>query len=69
MTTYYNTQDIERAHRGHWFSPSTKRVFRSRIGAQVYQGLGGVYFVSSEQFRSLEGQLSTRRFTVRRYDR
>ena len=47
MTTYYSVADIEREHRGHWFSPSTKRFFRSRIGSTVYQGLGGVYEAES----------------------
>lgn len=68
MNTYYSTQDIEREHQGHWFTPSTKRFFRSRIGSQVYQGLGGIYFVSSEQFMGARGDSKPRRFTVRRYD-
>ena len=68
MRTYYDTQDIERDHSGHWFSPPTKRFFRSRIGSQVYQGLGGIYFVSSEQYRTFAGPLAPRKYTVRRYD-
>ena len=68
MTTYYSTADIERVHRGHWFSANTKRFFHSRIGSTVYQGLGGVYFVSSEQFSDFQGYTAPRRYTVRRYD-
>lgn len=31
-----------------WFSQSTMRFFRSRISSKVYEGPGGVFFVSSE---------------------
>lgn len=47
----------------HWFSQDTKRFFGSRIG-MVYQGPGGVYFVSSEK----DFQGKRRLYTVRRFD-
>lgn len=44
---------------GHcWFSPKTKRFFKSRIGSTLY---GGKYFISSEQF----GDNSPRLYSVR----
>jgi len=48
-----------------WFSPDTLRFFRSRIGSTVYEGPGGVYFVSSEQFGFNGTQ--PRRYTVRQF--
>lgn len=53
---------------GHWFEPATLRFFRSRVGDTVYQGPGGVYFVSSEQFVDSRGNADERRFTVRQFD-
>lgn len=56
---------IERANENagrHWFSPSTKRFFRSRVLDDVYQGPGGIFFVSSEK-----GPLGKRKFTVREF--
>lgn len=49
---------------GHWFDRDTLRFFRSKILRTVYQGPGGVYFVSSEQF----DDASPRRYTVRQFD-
>ena len=68
MTTYYSISDIRREHNGKWFDPSSMRFFRSRVGENVYQGLGGVYFVSSEQFVNLSaGHVAARKYTVRQY--
>lgn len=63
VSNYNSVADIERQHRGYWFSLGAKRFFRSRIGQTVYQGPGGIYFVSSEQFDAS----SPRRYTTRRY--
>ena len=46
----------------HWFDPDTLRFFKSRIGGAVYQGPGGVYFVTSEC-----GPSGVRRYTVRQF--
>ena len=59
--------DLRRANReggGCWFEPSTMRFFRSRILPTVYQGPGGVFFVSSEQF----DDASPRNYTVRQFE-
>ena len=68
MQTYYTTHEIERDATGHFFDVLAKRHFSSRIGRQVYQGLGWVYFVTSEQFVGLPGMTGARKYTVRRYD-
>lgn len=60
-------EDIRCHHRGKWFHPSNMRFFRSRLLPTVYQGPGGVYFVSSEQFVGSE-TTHERRYTVRQYD-
>lgn len=47
----WNMAQIKRANQGvggHWFDVSTLRFFGSRVGNTVYQGLGGIFFVSSE---------------------
>ena len=64
---------------GHpWFSADTMRFFRSRVGQSAYAvdsgrvnhyfdpGYQVVYFVSSEQFRGMDGTQRPRRFTVRK---
>jgi hypothetical protein len=48
---------------GHWFDRDTLRFFRSRVSSRVYQGFGGVYFVSSER-----GPSGKRRYSVRSFD-
>jgi len=63
----WSINDIKSAMRvkgSHWFDASALRFFRSRIGNDVFQGSGGVYFVSSEQF----GDGSPRLYTVRQFD-
>ena len=52
---------------GHWFEPGTLRFFRSRLPQVAYQGPGGTYFVSSEQFRGSNGARAPRAYTVRRF--
>lgn len=50
----------------HFFSPDTMRFFRSRIAPKVFEGPGGVYFVTSEQFE-FRGELHARKYTVTRF--
>ncbi len=42
-------KDAARAEGSHWFDPSSMRFFGTRVLPEVYQGPGGVYFVTSEQ--------------------
>jgi hypothetical protein len=57
-------KDLASAAGSHFFDRGSMKFFRSRIVPIIYAGLGGVYFVTSEQF----DDHSTRRYTVRRYD-
>ena len=53
---------------GHfWFSPDTMGFFRSQVEDTVYQGPGGVFFISSEQFVPSDGSVCPRRYTVRSF--
>lgn len=51
----------------HFFDADSKRFFRSRIGSTVYEGPGGVYFVTSEQFE-FRGRSAPRKYTVRKFN-
>ena len=68
----YTIQQIRGAHvaaGGHFFGRGSMRFFSTRILGQVYQGPGGVYFITSEQNNHvhLDGTFTSwpRRFTVR----
>lgn len=52
-----------RAAGSHWFDPDTMRFFRCRVGDQVYQGPGGVYFVTSEKY----SDTAARKYSVRQF--
>lgn len=63
-------QDIKRANNaaGHFFfDPPSMRYFQSRVSDKVHSGNGGVFFITSEQFR---GSIHTgpRRYTIRSFD-
>jgi hypothetical protein len=63
-------QDIREANQRtgrFFFSPDTMRFFRSRALSSVYEGVGGVYFITSERFVGSEGA-QPRRYTVRRVE-
>ncbi len=64
-------EDIRAAHRkaeGHFFDHSTMKFFRSRVLPKVYRGVGGYYFITSEQFVPSNGIPDARKFTVRRFN-
>jgi hypothetical protein len=44
------------------------RGFKSRLLSTVYQGPGGVYFVTSEKFTGFHSEDGPRLYTVRQYD-
>lgn len=53
--TMYDIQ-LENKQRGlFWFEPDTLRFFSSRVSQEVYQGPGGIYFVTSEQNKGFGG--------------
>jgi hypothetical protein len=65
MTKLWTINDIKdhmRAAGSHWFDPGTMRFFKGRVLDEVYQGPGGIFFVSSEK-----GPSEVRKYTVRRF--
>lgn len=66
-TRRWTMSEIEKANEkaGHYFfESSTKRFFNSRILGEVFQGPGGVYFVTSERF----DHRTPRLYTIRSFD-
>lgn len=69
---YLTIDDIKRisSQTGHhYFNTGTMRIFKSRVLDEVYQGKGGIYFVTSEKFVPTWGPPDTRKYTVRTFDR
>lgn len=66
LWTMNEIQDANRTAGYHWFSPGSMRFFRTRIYPEVYQGTGGVYFITSDAagFRPENG----REYNVRSFD-
>lgn len=65
-TMRYDINMIEQemtAAGSHWWDRSSMRFFRCRVNDQVYQGTGGVYFVTSEKYSD-----EPRKYTVRQYN-
>ncbi len=70
-TTWWTIDRIRTANREagqHFFEPGAMRFFRSRVLSGVYQGDGGVYFVTSERFVASDGSSPGRAFTVRQFN-
>jgi hypothetical protein len=70
-TRKYTISEIRAANKGaglHFFSPSTMRFFSSKVERTVYQGDGGVFFVTSEQFVGSDGIAQPRAYKVRSFD-
>ena len=61
--TINDIQEQMRAAGSHWWDPQTMRFFGTRVCGDVYQGDGGVYFVTSERPPS-----GKREYTVRGYN-
>ena len=68
MEAIYSVADLERVATrsgSHFFSPSAKRFFSSRIGGELF---GGRYFITSEQQTGLYGEnIAPRRYTIRTF--
>jgi hypothetical protein len=65
-TKIWTINDIKTAvlvRGSHWFDPDTMRFFKTRVLEGVYQGAGGVYFVTSEKGPSEARKYSVRKFT------
>jgi hypothetical protein len=61
--TINEIQGEMRARGSHWWDPEAMRFFRCIVDSNVYEGPGGVYFVSSEK-----GPHGPRAYTVRKYE-
>lgn len=65
MTKQYTIDDIRCqmvANGSHWWDADTMRFFKLRVHPRVYQGSGGIYFVTSEKGPSGVRACSVRRF-------
>ncbi len=51
----------------YFFSADTMKFFNSRVLPTVYEGPGGVYFITSEKFRSSDGVSAPRKYTIRQF--
>jgi hypothetical protein len=70
MTQNFNMAEIiRRNHEAglHFFDPESKRFFNSAIGRRVFEGPGGVFFITSERFVG-STYTAPRRYTVRHFD-
>lgn len=65
--TVDDVRDANAAAGFHFFDGSTIRFFRSRIGQDLYQGPGGYFFVTSEQFVGSDRIPAQRLYTVRQF--
>jgi hypothetical protein len=69
---YWDIQDIITANKmkgQHFFDKDTMRFFRSRVLPRVYQGPGGIYFITSEKFVSRWSDYEGKRlYSVRRFN-
>lgn len=52
----------------HFFDRASMRFFNSVLPKAGYEGPGGVFFVTSEQFHGSGGYVAPRKFTVRNLD-
>jgi hypothetical protein len=65
--TITDIKGINADHGLHFFERGTMRFFRSKVERGVYQGPGGIYFVTSEQFVGSNGIADRRKYTVRKF--
>jgi hypothetical protein len=55
-------KDAVRATGSHWFDPDTMRCFGTKVLPTVYQGPGGIYFVTSDDDFERNTKYTVRRF-------
>lgn len=73
MTKRWDIDSIKQANADAgrtWFGSSEMEFFSSRIESGVYQGVGGIYFVTSEKFEHPSDNRydGPRLYSVRRFD-
>lgn len=57
-------QEIQSQTKGHWWDKDTMRFFRTRVHEAVYEGPGGVFFVTSEKPPHGDRRCSVRQFVL-----
>ncbi len=62
--TINKIQNEMNASGSHWWDRDTMRSFKCRVAEQVYEGPGGIYFVTSEKSW---GEDAKREYSVRQY--
>ena len=55
-----------KAKHPNYFDRATMRFFRSRVESKAYNGPGGCYFITSEQFVGSNGIADPRKYSVRK---
>lgn len=68
--SWWTMADIKKANKKsgrHFFDEAAKSFFDSEIYEEVYQGEGGIYFVTSEQYKN-GPKVAPRKFTVREFN-
>ena len=59
---------IARSWGSHFFDKETIRFFKSKICSRVYDGPGGIYFVTSEKGPHMPRRYSVRRLNIEEED-
>lgn len=70
MPRYRTIADIRQSNRQagyYFFERATMRFFDSKVERGVYKGVGGCYFITSEQFHGSTGS-DRRKWTIRKFD-
>ncbi len=60
-------READHRARRYFFSADTMKFFDSRVLPTVYEGPGGVYFITSEKFRPSDGVSAPRKYTIRQF--
>lgn len=66
----YTIDDIIRRSKEtgyHFFDKDAMKFFRCKVDPEVYEGPGGIFFVTSEQFEGTDGHKEPRKWTPRKF--
>jgi len=64
--TMSDIREMNAANGMHFFERGSMRFFDSRIESSAYNGAGGVFFITSEQFHGSQG-VAPRCYTIRQF--
>ena len=71
IATTLKISDIKKASRAttfDFFNNDSRKYFDTIVLPEIYQGHGGIFFITSEQVYLLDGTPSSRGFTVRQFN-